>query len=488
MRHWRLAIAILVGVLTASPASAAPVFYAEDQPAGLADIPVELTGLGSTISVDGQNIVVGGEMGFAEISATVLDAETFEPIGTVSATTSIAVGDGRLATVSVESADADSGSHVLKVYETNNGEVLELASTSIAASKDFDRLGTEIAIGTNFVAVVEGGQGPEPDEVRVFAISDDAAPTLTEVRTIASGLSNTHISISGSSLVLSGVPPLGNVGHLVIYDLDDGSELDRLNNVGGGPVVMSDGVLYVQRNQFFVQPDGTWTMVEFSGDSLGDSHGLPGSGSSLAASEDLVLIGDSIRNQVLVLEATPDQDWPFRFTQAIRNPQKRSADQFGAAVALIDGQALVGVPAVSTGDLVLRGAVMAYQVDDGPIGCTIVGTPGDDEKLTGTILRDTMCGLGGNDRILGFAGDDIIHGGPGDDAILGNAGDDILFGNEGDDILNGGDDDDLLVGAEGDDTGNGGAGDDTFVGGPGRDKGNGGEGNNTCDAEQRFLC
>lgn len=483
MRHWRLGIAVLVGTLAASPASAAPVFYADEAPGGLLDIAEELTGLGSTVEIGSDLIVVGGEIGTAEITATVLNADSFEVIGTITATRSIGFGDQRLAAVT---GDVD-GSESVLLYGITDSEITEIASTSISSPNGFDRLGTEVAVNQQFVAVVDGGQGAEPDEIRILEISGASSSELTEIQTLTPGLSNTHIRITGSTLAISGVPPLGNVGHLVLYDLNDGSEIDRLDNVGGGPLVVGTDAIYVQRNQFFVQPSGSWTMVEFSGTALADAFELPTVGSALAVTEELILVGDPIRNQVLVLELT-NSDWPFRFTQSIRTGSGRSADQFGASVGFFERQALVGVPGISSGESVLRGAVLAYSLSDGPVGCTVVGTPGDDEKLTGSTRRDTICGLAGNDRILGFSGDDVIYGGSGNDALLGNGGNDILYGEDGDDILNGSDGDDLLDGGDGDDTGNGGAGDDIFVGGPGRDKGNGGEGTNSCDAEQRFRC
>ena len=49
-----------------------------------------------------------------------------------------------------------------------------------------------------------------------------------------------------------------------------------------------------------------------------------------------------------------------------------------------------------------------------PVGCTIIGTPGDD-VLYGTSGADHICGLGGNDKIYGKAGNDILDGGSGKD-------------------------------------------------------------------------
>ena len=159
MRHWRLAIAVLVGTFAAAPASAAPVFYADDAPAGLAAVPLELTALGSTIEIGSDLIVIGGEMGTADVTATVLDAKSFGQIGTITATKSIGFGDRRLAAVSNDADDAE----VVLLYAVTDSEITEIASTSISSRSGFDRLGTEVAVNQQFVAVVDGGQGAEPD-------------------------------------------------------------------------------------------------------------------------------------------------------------------------------------------------------------------------------------------------------------------------------------------------------------------------------------
>ncbi len=72
-----------------------------------------------------------------------------------------------------------------------------------------------------------------------------------------------------------------------------------------------------------------------------------------------------------------------------------------------------------------------------------IATPEDDVTIFGTIIADTIDGLGGSDQIQGDRGDDLLDGGDGDD---------LIFGEEGNDTLNGGVDDDILIGGEGIDT------------------------------------
>ncbi len=77
---------------------------------------------------------------------------------------------------------------------------------------------------------------------------------------------------------------------------------------------------------------------------------------------------------------------------------------------------------------------------DGDLGCTIVGTSGDD-NLDGTTGRDVICGLGGDDSIKGFGGNDTLDGGAGKDVLRGGAGKDLLLakdGVRGNDTANGG--------------------------------------------------
>lgn len=102
------------------------------------------------------------------------------------------------------------------------------------------------------------------------------------------------------------------------------------------------------------------------------------------------------------------------------------------------------------------------------LGCTIVGTSGDDE-LVGTPGDDVICGLGGDDHIHAGGGKDVVHGGPGADEIELGAGGHTAYGGRGADLIIGGSGPDLLDGGAGSDIVRGGAGDDRVAGGSGRD-------------------
>jgi acetyl esterase/lipase len=103
------------------------------------------------------------------------------------------------------------------------------------------------------------------------------------------------------------------------------------------------------------------------------------------------------------------------------------------------------------------------------VGCTVVGTDGDD-RLVGTAGDDVICALGGDDIVWARGGNDLVYGGEGHDRLYGQRGDDTLHGGAGDDRLHGQ------------------RGRDVLVGGPGRDHAIGGHGGDRCEAEASRRC
>ena len=87
------------------------------------------------------------------------------------------------------------------------------------------------------------------------------------------------------------------------------------------------------------------------------------------------------------------------------------------------------------------------------------------ERITGTILDDTLEGTARNDRIFGGSGDDLIAGRQGNDALSGGHGRDELHGQAGDDLMVGQRGNDQIFGSKGKDLLFGGGGRDTLVGG-----------------------
>jgi Ca2+-binding RTX toxin-like protein len=102
------------------------------------------------------------------------------------------------------------------------------------------------------------------------------------------------------------------------------------------------------------------------------------------------------------------------------------------------------------------------------------GSAGADNMI-GSLLDDTLNGLGGNDTLNGGAGGDLLIGGDGDDQLVDSnnifegASSDTLQGGDGNDQLIDGRGNDLLEGGSGDDTINLDQGNDFVVTGSGRD-------------------
>jgi hypothetical protein len=87
----------------------------------------------------------------------------------------------------------------------------------------------------------------------------------------------------------------------------------------------------------------------------------------------------------------------------------------------------------------------------GPSGCDVVGTSGDDVLIADSQHGAVICGLDGDDVLVGRIGRDTLIGGPGRDLLRGASVADTLRGRGGADVLAG-------------DQGN-----DRVLGGPGRD-------------------
>ena len=68
------------------------------------------------------------------------------------------------------------------------------------------------------------------------------------------------------------------------------------------------------------------------------------------------------------------------------------------------------------------------------VRCTLTGTNGPD-RLVGSSGRNVVCGLGGNDVLVGLGGDDVILGGPGADYVVPGIGRDRVIGGLGNDFI-----------------------------------------------------
>ncbi|MBO1351675.1 MAG: hypothetical protein EBE86_031850 [Hormoscilla sp. GUM202] len=125
-------------------------------------------------------------------------------------------------------------------------------------------------------------------------------------------------------------------------------------------------------------------------------------------------------------------------------------------------------PIATSGDDLIFGTILADTIDGLGGGDQIQGNRGND-RLNGGSGNDLLFGQAGNDTLNGDAGDDQLAGDEGNDILNGGSNNDNLFGGTGNDILNGDGGNDLLRGEEGDDLLDGGAGDDNLFGDAGRD-------------------
>lgn len=133
-----------------------------------------------------------------------------------------------------------------------------------------------------------------------------------------------------------------------------------------------------------------------------------------------------------------DQGDKLTYTATLSNPSAGSGQAPGAlpswlifdantqafSSTLPDGAAgLWGITVTAT-DTIGASATGAFTLD---VANLIKGSC-EEDKLTGTSLRDVIYGLGENDKLGGGNAGDVLVGGSGNDVLEGGAGDDILIG------------------------------------------------------------
>jgi hypothetical protein len=191
----------------------------------------------------------------------------------------------------------------------------------------------------------------------------------------------------------------------------------------------------------------------------------------------------------LLLDMAPESDTSCRYCDFYD-----ATLDAGQTFTDVDGAFTLTVTAVSP-----TGAAVA--VDLSALGCTVIGTDGDD-VLRGTPGPDTICGGPGNDTIAPGGGADTVYGGAGSDTldlaaapgpvtvdlatgsgsgfgrlslsgienVIGSASADLLRGDGEANVLTGAGGSDTLNGRAGADVLNAGAGDDALAGGEGDDR------------------
>lgn len=310
----------------------------------------------------------------------------------------------------VAGLDTNGADPVLKAWRWDSVGLNEVASLPIPASESLVTAGDRIVVG---------GEG----EIRIYALEPEEPAGLVLEDTIETDLTRLRMDMNdaGTFLALSGVPRLAGAGDLKFFvgSANGWKETERFTRIGGGPVLVTDRQVIVQRNSFFTEPSGPWTVLESSArigsgadfEVIGE---LPGVGSSVATDDTLIYLGDPDTEIVLKFQRSALARWPFRFLQAIRSPGGADLERFGTSLTVSEGQLVVGSPGAMVDGIDEEGRVRWFDTEDGPVGCTLVGTKGDD-ILEGTARNDVICGLSGDDILIGGQGRDIGEGGEGVD-------------------------------------------------------------------------
>lgn len=196
---------------------------------------------------------------------------------------------------------------------------------------------------------------------------------------------------------------------------------------------------------------------------------------SLSSQGVLVIVGNAIRNTVLVQPAgvgfvnlfgVPGVTDGTTFSGILRITADLKSGDDTFTVSTLTGATGLPVPITVLGGngrdfFNFNSTTSPINANGGNGNDNIYSADGDD-KLSGGKGDDLISGGPGNDRLDGQNGNDIIVGGEGDDTVIGGIGIDRLYGNQGNDTLRGGSGADLLVGGQGTDSVQGHAGADRF--------------------------
>jgi hypothetical protein len=442
----------IAGALLSSPASAAPVAVGEESPV-IESNEVRLSSVGlGVIPVRGGYVVLSeADLGPTEVSFIAGDTpppNLGRPAPELVVLGHVAAQGRRLVAIDTAGPDAvedgqvaDPLSPVLRIFRIPSPDSGAFEETGIAVlpedvGAEIRRFGTALAIGGNAIAVVSETTSSN-DRVDLFRISPEGTAEWSQELTPRTLDTSVAVSTSGATIVLSGVNRLAAAGEVIINRIGPAGWVptQRFLRIGGGPVLIKNDRILVQRNSFFARPSGPWTVIDsLPGRAFEVLGELPVEGSAVDFIGDLVVIGDPENELVYLLEENPGG---FRFTQAIRPPRtgpSGDSSRFGTSVALVTSSSLV-VGAPGPGSTTPAGEVHSYSIVDGPVGCTIVGTDEDNELSSEgvTLTPDTVCGLGGDDVLLGSRATDTLLGGPGDDVLIGSSAGGFLDGGLGED-------------------------------------------------------
>ncbi len=490
-RPWRpVAVAVLLAFpltsLAANPVVASPVLTDPNLVATPFDGSNDEAVFGERIDMVDAGVLVHGRRGFDTNTATLMINGDEGRTATTTIEASGFIAGGRNTVIAIDHDGDDATIRRYAVADQKLKLVQEISMPNVGPD-----YGNEIAVSDKAVVISrpngpgtdvidqEADEEPPADEVDIFVPGIDSHFWLAQ--TLQPQLSHLHLAIAGdgTTIAVSGSEYFASDGNLRVFyrtpDSDEWESGPTIENIGGGAVVSDSSDIFVQRNGYFPRLSEVWTVVSQGDDGLTQVGIIPAFGSALAVDSTAIALGNPTAGRVMLFERQPTDAGSFRFLQAI-TPDSPSSNRFGSSIAFDRGSVLIGVPALWSGGIANAGGLHNYIISDGPVGCTIVGTSGDD-VIVGTKQRDVICGLAGNDEITGLSGNDIIYGGPGDDIIEGNTGRDLIFGGPGYDQLRGGAQDDIIYGEGGVDEIFGGDGSDRLYGGDDIDiiKGGGGD-------------
>ncbi|WP_374089091.1 cadherin-like domain-containing protein [Methylomicrobium lacus] len=463
----------------------------------VADQAALLAEIGSHLTDNGDILLYGcdvaqGDVGqaFIEQLAQLTGADV---AGSTDSTGAAALGgdwqlEAQTGTIEAESMQPDYNGILLEVTGTPNDDMLE---GSEADDTLYGLGGNDQLSGYGGNDTLEGGDGHD------MLSGGDGNDTLIGgdgIDDLSGGYGDDSLSGSGGRDFLN-----GNEGN---DTLDGGSGNDWLHDYNGSNIVNGgDG-----DDTFNIYSQNAADSSTLTGGAGTDHYALESTNlSALTVTDFTVGAGGDVINIYSLLNASAGyaSGNPFDPAQGYLRLVQNGADvelQWGQDGATSGSQSWQTVLTLQNIDLAATPLTFEnFEPRVPPDGSSEGLAFGDDNDniLNGSILDDTIYGLGGNDHLYGHAGNDTLEGGDDDDSLYGGSGDDLLIGGtagtnvdtagnglygeagndtlvgsdyaDGWDSLSGGDGDDHLSGLAGNDGLNGDAGNDTLEGGAGDD-------------------
>ncbi|NNF54748.1 MAG: hypothetical protein HKN03_09940 [Acidimicrobiales bacterium] len=437
-----LAVAV---VASASAAAAAPVATLSSSETARSD-QARLSGTGTNLLRVDNGVIVVSNADLGSSAVTYIDIETLDVRAQQVVSGPTAAQGRRLAVIDVAGESAveqglveDPSTPVLRLLTLPeaDGEGFTEASAAVlpaAVAPSIQRFGTAIALGGNAIAVVSETT-QRSDRVDIFTVTFDGRLRWAQQLEIGSAgeqrrsaallQTNVAVSSSGAVIAASGVNRLAGSGEVAIFRIGTNGWIptQRFVRIGGGPVVVDGERVVVQRSSFFVRDSGPWTVLSTApGRPFGTVEELPVEGSSISIWGNHVAVGDPDNDFVYLLELSSDTG-SYRFSQAIPVPGGNpgsGSPRFGTSVVLVHDRLVVGAPDATAP--YPAGAFHVFDVVEGPVGCTIVGTQDDDDlRAPEDRISNTVCGLAGADLLIASSTTDRLDGGSGRDQCEGEA-------------------------------------------------------------------